>query len=396
MSKSNLEESKKFMMKNYGRLDVIFDHGIGSKLYDTNGKEYLDFVSGIAVNCLGHSHPVIIKAITEQSAKLMHVSNIYWSEPNILLAEKLCTYSGLDMAFFCNSGTEAIEAALKLGRKYGKIKGGEEKNIILSMENSFHGRTMGALTVTAQPKYQKAFMPLIPGVMYANFNDIEDVRKKINSETCAVIIEPIQGEGGIVTADINFLKEVRELCDKFEVVLIFDEVQCGMGRTGSLFAYEQFGVVPDIVCLAKALAGGFPIGAIIANEKVGSAFVPGDHGCTFGGNPLASAVSLAVISELVEGGVVEKVKEKGNYLIQKINDIKAKYDVIDEIRGRGLLLGISLKVDPKAIINSCYEKGLLLTRAGENVIRLLPPLNVTIEDMDLAMDILEEAIRNYK
>lgn len=386
--------SKGNIMNTYGRFDVVFEKGLGSKLYDSNGIEYMDFVSGVAVNCLGHSHPAITKAIADQSSKLMHISNYYWSKQAVELSEKLCYFSDHKSVFFCNSGTEAMECGVKIGRKYGKIKGGTDKNVVIYMENSFHGRTMGALSVTGQKKYQEDFMPLIGGTRSAKFNDIEDLKDKMGSEVCAVIIEPIQGEGGINPAAIEYLKQVKELCEKYDALLIFDEIQCGMGRLGTLFAYQKFGVIPDVICMAKGLGGGFPIGAVMANEKA-SVLVPGDHGSTFGGNPLACAVSLAVLKELTDGGVVDKVNEKSEYIISKLKDLKEKYPIIEEIKGIGLLLGIKLKVDVKGFSKKCFENKLLAVTAGSDVIRLLPPLNVGNGDIDKAMELLEKVLQSY-
>lgn len=378
-------------MNTYGRFDVVFERGTGTRIYDINGKEYIDFVSGVAVNCLGHCHPAIVNALTEQSMKLIHLSNYYWNTQHTQLAEKLINNCDHSKVFFCNSGTEAVEGALKMARKYGKLKGGENKNVILYMDNSFHGRSMGALSVTGQPKYQKEFMPLISGVKAVEFNNIDDLVKNFDENVCGIIIEPIQGEGGINTADIEFLREAEKLCTKYDALLIFDEIQCGMGRLGSLFAYKKFGVIPDVITLAKALGGGFPIGAFIANQRASIALEPGDHGSTYGGNPLGCAVSLAVLKELVDGHVVDSVEEKSLYLKEKLLNIKEKYGVIDEIKGIGLLIGISLK-DPKTFMNLCFSRGLLVVTAGANVVRLLPPLNVSFEDMDSALEILEEVI----
>jgi len=382
-------------MNTYGRFDISFEKGLGTSIYDENGKEYLDFVSGIATNCLGHSHPVIVKAIQEQSAKLMHISNYYWNSNALKLAEKLCSNSDHEKAFFCNSGTEAIEAALKLSRKYGRMNGSSSKNKIIYMNNSFHGRTMGALSVTGQGKYQENFAPLIGNVEAIDFNDIDALKKVFNEDVCGVILEPIQGEGGIILADLDFLKEARALCDKYNALLIFDEVQCGIGRTGSLFAYQKLGVIPDVVCIAKALGGGFPIGGIITNNKCCSAFVPGDHGTTYGGNPLACAVSFAVLTELIDGGVISSVDEKSNYIYEKLNEFKKKYSVIDDIRGMGLLIGVAVNTDPKNIVNECFKEGLLLVSAGKNVIRLLPPLNVTLKEIDSALCIFEKVLSKF-
>lgn len=378
-------------MNTYGRFDVVFERGTGTRIYDINGKEYIDFVSGVAVNCLGHCHHAIVNALTEQSMKLIHLSNYYWNTQHTQLAEKLINNCDHSKVFFCNSGTEAVEGALKMARKYGKLKGGENKNVILYMDNSFHGRSMGALSVTGQPKYQKEFMPLISGVKAVEFNNIDDLVKNFDENVCGIIIEPIQGEGGINTADIEFLREAEKLCTKYDALLIFDEIQCGMGRLGSFFAYKKFGVIPDVITLAKALGGGFPIGAFIANQRAYIALEPGDHGSTYGGNPLGCAVSLAVLKELVDGHVVDSVEEKSLYLKEKLLNIKEKYGVIDEIKGIGLLIGISLK-DPKTFMNLCFSRGLLVVTAGANVVRLLPPLNVSFEDMDSALEILEEVI----
>jgi acetylornithine/N-succinyldiaminopimelate aminotransferase len=384
--------SKNSVMNTYGRFDVTFERGTGSRLYDVTGKEYIDFVSGVAVNCLGHCHPVIVNAINEQSKQLIHISNYYWNTKNTELADMLIENSDHSKVFFCNSGTEAVEGALKAARKYGKLKGTESKNIILYMNNSFHGRSMGALSVTGQPKYQKEFMPLIGGVKQVEFNDIEDLRRNFDENVCGVIIEPIQGEGGINPASLEFLEEARSLCDKYEALLIFDEIQCGMGRLGSLFAYKKFGVIPDVIAIAKALGGGFPIGAFIVNERASISLVPGDHGSTFGGNPLGCAVAIAILKELVEGGVIASVEEKSVYLKEKLLTLKEKYGVINEVRGMGLLIGISVE-DPKALMSACFNKGLLAVTAGADVVRLLPPLNVSKEDMDAALTILEEVLK---
>lgn len=384
--------SKNNIMKTYGRFDVSFDKGIGSKLYDINGVEYIDFVSGVAVNCLGHSNPIVVDAITKQSQKVMHISNYYWNDNAINLAEKLIQNCDHQSIFFCNSGAEAVEGALKLARKYGKING--SKNTILYMDNSFHGRTMGALSVTGQEKYQKDFKPLIGDVTCVNFNDVEDLRKKFDQNVCGVIIEPIQGEGGINQASEAFLKELRSLCDKFNSLLIFDEIQCGMGRLGTLFAYKKFDIIPDVICVAKALGGGFPIGAVVANKKA-DVFVPGDHGSTFSGSPLACGVALAVITELVDGGVVASVDAKSAYLFDKLNILKSKYPVITALKGMGLLVGVELNCDMKKFVNKCFDKKLLLISAGPKVLRILPPLNVKTEEIDEALDVFEQVLKEF-
>ncbi|WP_432662186.1 aspartate aminotransferase family protein [Wukongibacter baidiensis] len=383
---------KEYLMESYTRFDVNFEKGIGTKLYDTEGKEYLDFVAGVAVNCLGHCHESIVKALDEQSKKLIHVSNLYWTPTQTKLAEKLVTLSDHDTVFFCNSGTEANETAIKIARKYGKLTGDTEKYEIITMENSFHGRTLGSLTITGQKKYQKDFMPLMGGVKSVKFNDIGDLEKNISKKTCAVIIEPVQGEGGIINADIKFLEAAKKLCEEYNALLIFDEVQCGIGRTGELFAYKGFGVVPDIVCLAKGLGGGFPIGAVLANEKA-SVFKPGDHGCTFGGNPLGCAVSLAVLEELTENKVLDGVKEKEIAFKEGIEKLASEYSFIKKIGGKGLMLGLHLDIEAKTIVSKAFEKGLLIIGAGSNVIRIVPPLNITEDEIKDGLKILEEAFQ---
>jgi len=386
--------AKEHLMNTYERFDVVFERGAGSWLYDAQGKEYLDFVAGIAVNCLGHSNPAIIRAISEQSKKLMHISNLYWNGPQLSLAEKLVSYSDHQKVFFVNSGAEAVEAALKLARKYGKIKGGLKKNRILYMKNSFHGRTLGALAVTGQEKYQKDFMPLMGEVEAVLLHDVQDLRKKADQNVCAMIVEPIQGESGIIPVQESFLQEMRKLCDQLDALLIFDEVQCGIGRTGKLFAYQTFGIIPDVICMAKGLGGGFPIGAILAKEEAAAAFSPGDHGSTFGGNPLACAAACAVLDELMEKKVIEGVKEKSAHLMEGLEKLQSKYPAIQEIRGIGLMIGLCFDREVKGIVQKCFEKGLLVIGAGANVIRLVPPLNVEKKEIDQGLEILEDVLES--
>ncbi|SHJ42143.1 acetylornithine aminotransferase apoenzyme [Geosporobacter subterraneus DSM 17957] len=383
---------KEYIMNTYGRFDVTFTKGIGTKVYDTEGKVYLDFVSGVAVNCLGHSHPAIAKTLADQSQTLMHVSNLYWNDKQLMLAEKLAAHSHHHQVFFSNSGTEAVETALKLARKQGKIKGGKDKNVILYMENSFHGRTLGALAVTGQEKYQKDFMPLMSGLKTVKFNDPVDLAEKMDESVCGVILEPIQGEGGIITVSPVFLQKARELCDQYQALLIFDEVQCGIGRTGKLFAYENFAVQPDVICMAKGLGGGFPIGATLAKKEAAEAFAPGDHGCTFGGNPLACAVALTVLEELLEKGVLENTIQQSKYLVDQLSKLQEKHTVVQGVQGMGLMLGLGLIIQGKQLVQKCFEKGLLLVGAGEKVVRILPPLNVTQEEIDEAVAIIDAAL----
>lgn len=305
---------KMFLMNTYNRFPVTLVYGKGSWVYDINGKAYLDFTSGIAVNVLGHSHPELVKAIKDQAEKLIHCSNLYWNLPQMELAELLSKNTFGGKVFFANTGTEANEAAIKIARKYGKMKS-EKKFKILSARNSFHGRTLGSLTATGQPKYQKPFEPLVPGFDYFEFNNIEDLRKKVSDEVCAIFLEPIQGESGIIPATKEFLEEARRLCDEYDILLVFDEVQCGMGRTGKLFAYQKYGVTPDILTVAKGLGGGVPIGAVVVNEKA-NVLEPGDHGTTFGGNPLACRAGVTVMKELTKEGFLDEVDRKGRYLLE--------------------------------------------------------------------------------
>lgn len=384
--------SKDNILNTYARFDITAVEGKGCLVYDNKGNEYLDFVSGVAVNCLGHCSPVIIKAIQEQSCKLMHVSNLYWNEKQMELAEKLCKLGGFSGAFFCNSGTEAVESAIKFARKYGKQKGGASKNEIIYMKNSFHGRTLGALSVTGQEKYQKDFKPLIPGVRSVGFNNAEELKSAMNESVCAVIIEPIQGEGGVIAAQESFLQEARQLCEKYDALLIFDEVQCGIGRLGSLYAFEKFGVKPDMVCMAKGLGGGFPIGAVVASDKVAESISYGDHGSTFGGNPLACSIALAILGELLENGVLENVELMSGYFVNKLQVLKNKHASIIDINGMGLLLGLRLSIDTKEFVNQCIAKGLLLVGAGADVVRLLPPLNVETEYLDRVIEIIDSVL----
>lgn len=386
--------SKDCVMNTYGRYDIIFEKGLGSKIYDVNGNEYIDFVAGVAVNCLGHSHPAIVNALYEQSKKLMHISNYYWNTEHTKLAELLTNYADHSKVFFCNSGTEAVEGALKLARKYGK-QTSADKNVILYMNNSFHGRSMGALSVTGQPKYQQDFMPLVGGVKQIEFNNIEDLINNFDENVCGIIIEPIQGEGGINVAELDFLQTARNLCDQYDAVLIFDEIQCGIGRLGNLFAYKEFGVIPDVLTLAKGLGGGFPIGAFLCNERTAAALCPGDHGSTYGGNPLGCAVSLAVLKELLYGGIIETIPQKSDYIKESLLALKTQYGVIEEIRGFGLLLGLVVK-DAKTFANACFDKGLLVVTAGPDVVRLVPPLNVSKADIDAALKIIEEVMNVAK
>lgn len=387
----------------YNRYDVIFTHGKGTYIYDDKGNEYLDFVSGISVNCLGHASSVITKALTEQSEKLVHISNLYYSEPQLKLAEKLTENSKMERVFFTNSGTEAIELAIKIARKYGNNlsydKNGEkilEKTEIIYMTNSFHGRSTGALAITGQPKYQKPFEPLMKNVTECKFNDVEDLKNKVNENTAAIILEPVQGESGLESATPEFIEVIKKLSKKYNALVIFDEIQCGMGRMGKLFAYENFELVPDVVTIAKSLGGGVPIGACLTKGKANDVLVPGDHGSTYGGNPLVCAVANAVLHELIDNKLIEKnVIEMGKYSAEKLENLKNKFSEITEIRGKGLLLGIKFdenKILAKDIVAKALENGLLLVGAGNNVVRFFPPFNVTKKEIDEGIEILEKIL----
>ncbi len=385
---------KEVFINNYRQLPIVFEEGKGNSLIDKEGKEYLDFVAGIAVNALGYKNTKLNEALKAQIDKFTHCSNLYYNEPSIEAAQKLIKASGLDKVFFCNSGAEANEAAIKLARKYSKEKFGQEKYEIISMKNSFHGRTIATITATGQEKYQKNLSPLLPGVKYCEYNNIEQIENTISDKTCAVLIEIIQGEGGIVSIEKDYLIKLRALCDKHNVVLIFDEVQTGIGRTGEIFAYQLYDIKPDILSLAKGLGAGIPIGAIVANDKVAMGFEPGDHASTFGGNPLACTAANVVLSELLEGGLLAHIKEMGEYLKNKLAELMNKKDVIVDIRGTGLIQGIALEgTSIIEVLTKCMENGLLLVGAGSNVIRFVPPLTITKEEIDKAIDILDKSLR---
>lgn len=382
------ELGEKYIMHTYNRFPITLAAGRGMYVYDEHGKEYLDFVAGIAVNSLGHNHPKLVKAITDQAARLIHVSNLYWTEPQVNLAKKLVENGELDKVFFCNSGAESIEGALKLARRYGSKTGRQE---IITMNHSFHGRTFAAVTATGQQHYQEHFGDMFPHIKYADFNDIDSLKAAVTDNTCAVLMEPVQGEGGIHPADVEYLKQVRQLCDEKDILLMFDEVQCGVGRLGTLFAYQTFGVVPDVVSMAKGIAGGIPCGVVMAKQKVADVFGAGDHASTFGGNPLATAAGNVVVDELL-GGLLDNVKANGKYLTEKLNELKAKYDCIIDVRGIGFMQGMELNKPVAPVIATAIDNGLLLVNAGSSIIRFVPSLIATKEDIDKAMEILDTAL----
>lgn len=387
-----VKTGEKVLMHTYSRFPLVFEKGEGVYLYDENGKKYLDFIAGIAVNDLGYNDEGLNKALEEQMHKLYHVSNLYYTKANVEAAKTLVDNSALDRVFFCNSGAEATEAALKLSRLYAyKFRNKETK--IIAMNNSFHGRTFGSITATGQLKYQKGLGPILPDVVHVPFMDFEAIEKEARCGACGIIIEPVQGEGGIRPASKEFLQKVRALCDELDILLIFDEVQCGIGRSGYLFAYEYFDVVPDVVCMAKGLGGGFPIGAILVKEEKAKGFEPGNHASTFGGNALASTASKYVLNKIINENILDNVKEQGSYLKSKLEQLKGKYDFINDVRGIGLMLGMEFEFPVSDIINKAIDKGLLLLNSGQNIIRFVPPLIISKDEIDEGITILDSILQ---
>ena len=388
-----ISKGQDYVMNTYGRFPIALVKGKGSYVWDASGKQYLDFVGGIAVCILGHCNEELNKALEEQAKTLWHVSNLYWIKPQVELAEKLISESGLDKAFFCNSGAEANEAALKLARKYFYRQKEGQRNQFIVFKDSFHGRTLATLTATGQSKYQEGFAPLPQGFVYADYNNQDSVEELVNENTCAIMVEPIQGEGGIKPGELAFLRGLRNICDREGIMLIFDEVQCGMGRSGKIFAFKNYGVKPDIITLAKGLGGGFPIGAMLATEQAASGFAPGDHASTFGGNPLATAVAAKVLEKLCEEGFMDSVKQVGDYLKEMLGKISDPR--IQALRGRGLMLGMEFDTDIKELVEICMKKGLLLVGAGPRVLRFVPPLNINQTEVNQAISILKEALKEW-
>ncbi len=383
---------RQYFMPVFSRYSLVLSHGAGPYVFDTDGKKYIDFLAGIAVNVLGHAHPVLVKAVCEQAGKLIHCSNLYYTEPQVCLIEKLARLTGLDKVFIANSGAEANEGALKLARKYGK-RLGLEKFEIVTAEHSFHGRTLATLTATGQPKYKEGYEPLPGGFSHVPFNDKAALAAAVSERTCAVFIEPVQGEGGIHIPKDGYLQFARELCDKFGALLIFDEIQSGMGRTGSFLACQGFGVKPDIVTLAKGLAGGVPIGAFLATENVASAFSPGDHGSTFGGNPLACAAANAVLDVIENEKLMDNAVKMGEYLLWNLKELQAKYPaVIQEVRGKGLMVGAELTRPGREIVDCCMDKGAIINCTAGNVLRFVPPLGINRGHVDEVLTILDEVL----
>ena len=378
-----IDEAESELLHTYNRYQIVLDKGDGVYLYDYNGKKYLDFVSGIAVFALGYHNESYNNALKEQIDKLIHTSNYYYNVPAIEAAKKLKAVSGMDRVFFTNSGAEAIEGAIKAARKYAYLKDGTTDHEIIAMEHSFHGRTMGALSVTGNPHYREAFEPGIGNIRFATMNDIDSVKTLINEKTCAIIMETVQGEGGIHPADEAFLREIRKICDEKDILLILDEIQCGMGRTGYMFAWQKYGVKPDIMTSAKALGCGVPVGAFLLNEKVGAhSLVAGDHGTTYGGNPLVCAAVNKVLDLFETNHIIENVREVAPYLEKRLDELKEKYDFIIDRRGAGLMQGLEFDRPVAPYINSALEKGLMLINAGQSIIRLVPPLIITKQNVD--------------
>lgn len=381
-----------YLMPTYARLPLSIVRGQGCKVFDAEGREYLDCVAGIAVNALGHSHPDLVAAIEQQVRHLIHSSNLYYSEPQVQLAEQLVGLSFGQKVFFCNSGAEANEAAIKLARKYATESFGPDRHEIITFHGSFHGRTLATLTATGQPNLQQGFAPLMPGFRYATFNDLESVKNLITNRTAAILVEPIQGEGGVIVAEKDFMQALRSLCTEHGILLIFDEVQTGIGRTGSMFAYEQYDIEPDIMTLAKGLGGGVPIGACIATDAVAKAFGPGSHASTFGGNPLACAASLEVLRVLIDGEIVQKVQTIGSYLKKGLHDLQNRIPLIKEVRGRGLLLGAELSIDGKSVVQDCLRRKVLINCTMERVLRFIPPLIISHNEIDLLLKVLSDEL----
>jgi acetylornithine/N-succinyldiaminopimelate aminotransferase len=383
-------------MPTYLRSPLLLVSGHGVRVQDQTGRSYLDFVGGVAVNILGHCHPHVVEAVHKQAGQLLHVSNLYYNDPQLRLAEELARHSFADQAFFCNSGAEAVEAAIKLARTWARqhrpIPEGEPHHEILAMEGSFHGRTMGALSATGQSKLQKGFEPLLPGFRHLPYGDLEAVERAITSLTAAVIVEPIQGEGGVRIPRPGYLAGLRRLCSERNVLLIFDEVQTGMGRTGRLFAYQHEEAAPDLMTLAKGLGGGLPIGALLATRHVAESFTPGSHASTFGGNPLVCAAALATLEVIHSEGLLPLCHEMGDYLLGKLQILRSRRSVISEVRGKGLLVGIELLTAGRPIMEACLAEGLLINVTAERVLRLIPPLIVTRHEIDEAVAILDRVL----
>lgn len=391
-TKEIMECADEHLIHVYNRYKIVLDHGDGVYLYDKDGKEYLDFGAGIAVFAFGYNNKEFNDAIKAQVDKLIHTSNLFYNEPAAEAAKALAEIAGMDKVFFTNSGTEAIEGAVKVAKKYGYLKTGHDDNEIIAFSHSFHGRSMGALSVTGNKSYQIPFGPLIPDIKFANYNDLDSVKELVTDKTCAIILETVQGEGGIYPADKEFLTGLRKLCDENDMLLILDEIQCGLGRTGTMYAYEQYGVIPDVVSTAKALGQGLPVGAFLTRGKANDVLVPGDHGSTYGGNPLAGAAVIKTLEMFKTHDILNHVNETAPYLEKKLEELVEKHDIVTGRRGKGFMQGITVTVPPSKIINKAIENGLIVFSAGHDVIRFVPPLVITKEDIDEMYIRLDKAL----
>lgn len=391
--KTYIAEAEQELLHTYNRFPVVFERGEGVYLYDTDGREYLDFAAGIAVCALGYGNKAYTQALAAQTERILHTSNLYYNVPTIEAAKKALAASGMDRVFFTNSGTEAIEGAIKAAKKYAYTRDGHAGHEIVAMRHSFHGRSIGALSVTGNAHYQEPFEPLMPGVRYADFNDLESVRAQITDKTCAVILETVQGEGGIFPAEQSFLAGVRALCDERDILLILDEIQCGMGRTGEMFAWQHYGVKPDIMTVAKALGCGVPVGAFLLTQRVADkSLAPGDHGTTYGGNPLAGAAVSAVFDQFEELHVLENVRRVAPYLEQRLEELVDEYDCITARRGMGLMQGLVCTLPVGQVASAALDNGLIVISAGTDVIRLVPPLVITEKDVDKMIELLKKTL----
>ena len=389
MSPSTIETAEQVLATTYSRQSVVFEKGSGTTLWDTEGRSYTDFLAGIAVCNLGHAHPAVQAALAEQAGKLLHVSNLFYTRPQVELGQWLVRHSFADRVFFCNSGAEANEAAIKLARKYFHDRGEVGRFRIVAMEQSFHGRTMGTLSATGQKKIRQGFEPLLEGFSFVPFNDPDALRTELDETVCAVLLEPIQGEGGIVCPDRDYLPAVRRMCDETGTLMILDEIQTGMGRTGRLFAHAHAGVTPDVMTLAKALGNGLPIGAMLARDAVAKAFGPGAHATTFGGTPIVTAGALAVVQTLTAEGIVERAARTGAYFKERLEALAARRPSVVEVRGQGLLLGLKLNQDGAPIVNACLERGFVINCVQGNILRFAPPLIISTGEIDALIDCLD-------
>jgi acetylornithine aminotransferase/acetylornithine/N-succinyldiaminopimelate aminotransferase len=385
-----LEE--KYLFATYKRSELFCSHGSGVYVYDLAGKRYLDMLAGISVNSLGYNHPRLVRVLVEQGQRLIHSSNLFYNPYQGLLAKRLAERSGMAKVFFTNSGTEAIEAGLKVARAYGHAQGGENKSVILTLKNSFHGRTFGALSITIQEKYQAPFRPLVPDVEIVEDFTVAGLEKAFSERVCAFVMEPVQGEGGVVPLPADFMQAGRQLCDRYNALLIADEIQCGLGRTGKFFAFEHFGLKPDVLTLAKSLASGYPLGAMLGNARVAECLKPGDHGTTFGGGPLACRLALEVLDIIEQEGLIARVTEMGDYLIQGLRDMASRHSIIGEIRGMGLMIGAEIGSAAKEVVARLLRRGFITNAAHDTVLRLLPPFIISKSDIDEFLAALDEVL----